>query len=146
MIYNIIISHPPDLSYGIIRNIINVIGRNPHNLVFLSGAIHEEPGLNLITPSESSVENVIKELVFTETWKVPFRALLINTFAPQIKIKLHGDRSQLYEMVKNLQPKQICLFHQSPKNLINIAKELEVDFDFVKKVTVPYKRRLMILN
>ncbi|MHA1668954.1 MAG: MBL fold metallo-hydrolase, partial [Promethearchaeota archaeon] len=45
---NIIISHPPDLSYGIIRNIINVVGRNPHNLVFLAGAIHEQPGIDLI--------------------------------------------------------------------------------------------------
>ncbi|MHA2398504.1 MAG: MBL fold metallo-hydrolase [Promethearchaeota archaeon] len=31
---NIIISHPPDLSYGLIRNIINSVGRNPHNFVY----------------------------------------------------------------------------------------------------------------
>jgi Cft2 family RNA processing exonuclease len=143
---NIIISHPPDLSYGIIRNIINVIGRNPHNLVFLSGAIHEEPALSLITSSESNEPSETKEIVFSETWKMPFRALLINTFAPQIKIKLHGDRKQLHEMIKSLEPKEVCFFHQSPKALIDVAKEVEISFDFVEKVSVPYKRKLMILN
>jgi Cft2 family RNA processing exonuclease len=143
---NIIISHPPDLSYGIIRNIVNVIGRNPHNLVFLSGAIHEEPGLDLITPSESEDESDTKEITFSETWKMPFRALLINSFAPQIKIKLHGDRTQLREMIKSLEPKEVCFFHQSPKALIDVAREVEISFDFVDKVSVPHKRKLMILN
>ncbi|TFG28870.1 MAG: MBL fold metallo-hydrolase [Promethearchaeota archaeon] len=143
---NIIISHPPDLSYGIIRNIINVIGRSPHNLVFLSGAIHEEPAESLINPPESDTPSETREIVFSETWKMPFRALLINTFAPQIKIKLHGDRKQLNEMIKNLQPKEVCFFHQSPKALIDVAKEVELSFDFVQKVSVPHKRKLMILN
>ncbi|MFW9878039.1 MAG: MBL fold metallo-hydrolase, partial [Candidatus Thorarchaeota archaeon] len=49
---NIIISHPPDLSYGLIRNIINSVGRSPHNFVFLAGSIHEEPGLSLIEGAE----------------------------------------------------------------------------------------------
>jgi len=143
---NIIISHPPDLSYGIIRNIVNVIGRNPHNLVFLSGAIHEEPGLDLITPSESEDESDTKEITFSETWKMPFRALLINSFAPQIKIKLHGDRTQLREMIKSLEPKEVCFFHQSPKALIDVAREVDISFDFVDKVSVPHKRKLMILH
>ena len=133
---NIIISHPPDLSYGIIRNIINVIGRNPHNLVFLSGAIHEQPGLDLIGGAE--------EIEFSETWKVPFRALLLNNFAPQLKIKLHGDKVQLTEMIKNLEPKEVCFFHQSPAKLVDVAdyvKELGVE-----KVSVPQKRKLIILN
>jgi Cft2 family RNA processing exonuclease len=145
---NIIISHPPDLSYGIIRNIINVIGRNPHNLVFLSGAIHEEPGLDLVSPpsSETEEKSDVKEITFSETWKMPFRALLINTFAPQIKIKLHGDRTQLREMIKNLEPKEVCFFHQSPKALVDVAKELDRTFDFVDKISVPHKRKLMILN
>jgi len=133
---NIIISHPPDLSYGIIRNILNIIGRNPHNLVFLSGAIHEQPGLDLIGGAE--------EIEFTETWKVPFRALLLNNFAPQLKIKLHGDKLQLTEMIKNLEPKEVCFFHQSPMKLVDIAdyvKELGVE-----KVSIPQKRKLIILN
>ncbi|MFX0073638.1 MAG: MBL fold metallo-hydrolase [Candidatus Hermodarchaeota archaeon] len=143
---NIIISHPPDLSYGIIRNIINIIGRNPHNLVFLSGAIHEEPGESLVNTSLKVDESGMKEVTFTETWKMPFRALLINTFAPQIKIKLHGDRTQLHEMIKSLEPKEVCFFHQSPKALIDVAKEVEISFEFIEKVSVPYKRKLMILN
>ncbi|TFF99256.1 MAG: MBL fold metallo-hydrolase, partial [Promethearchaeota archaeon] len=143
---NIIISHPPDLSYGIIRNIINVIGRNPHNLVFLSGAIHEEPGESLLDTSEPNNETGVKEITFTETWKMPFRALLVNTFAPQIKIKLHGDRIQLHEMIKNLKPKEVCFFHQAPKALIDVAKEVETSFDFIERVSVPHKRKLMILN
>ncbi len=133
---NIIISHPPDLSYGIIRNILNIIGRNPHNLVFLSGAIHEQPGLDLIGGAE--------EIEFSETWKMPFRALFLNNFAPQLKIKLHGDKLQLTEMIKNLEPKEVCFFHQSPKKLIDVAdyvKELGVE-----KVSVPQKRKLLILN
>ena len=134
---NIIISHPPDLSYGIIRNIINVLGRNPHNLVFLSGAIHEHPGSDLIEGAE--------EIEFTETWKMPFRALLLNRFAPQLKIKLHGDKIQLFEMIKNLKPKEVCFFHQSPKKLVNVAEEVRL-FDFVEKVSVPHKRKLLILN
>jgi len=143
---NIIISHPPDLSYGIIRNIINIIGRNPHNLVFLSGAIHEEPASSLINPPETDEKSETKEIVFSDTWKMPFRALLINTFAPQIKIKLHGDRTQLREMIKSLEPKEVCFFHQSPKALIDVAKEVDLSFDFVDKVSVPHKRKLMILN
>ncbi|MFX1394863.1 MAG: MBL fold metallo-hydrolase [Promethearchaeota archaeon] len=133
---NIIISHPPDLSYGIIRNIINVIGRNSHNLIYLSGAIHEQPGLALIEG-----EN---EISFSETWKVPIRALLLNTFAPQLKIKLHGDKKQLTAMIKNLEPKEVCFFHQSPIKLYDIAehvKELGVE-----KVSIPQKRKLVILN
>ncbi len=133
---NIIISHPPDLSYGIIRNIINVIGRNPHNMVFLSGAIHELPALDLINGAE--------EIEFSETWKAPFRALLLNMFAPQLKIKLHGDKTQLFEMIKNLDPKEVCFFHQSPFKLNEVA-------DYVKslgveKTLVPQKRKLIILN
>ncbi len=143
---NIIISHPPDLSYGIIRNIINIIGRNPHNMVFLSGAIHEEPGLELITPPDPEDKSDVKEITFSETWKMPFRALLINSFAPQIKIKLHGDRTQLREMIKSLEPKEVCFFHQSPKALIDVAREVDISFDFVEKVSVPHKRKLMILN
>jgi len=133
---NIIISHPPDLSYGLIRNIINRVGRNPHNFVFLAGSIHEQPGLALVEGAE--------EIEFSETWKAPFRALLLNKFAPHIKIKLHADRNQLKEMIKTLEPKEVCFFHQSAKKLIEVA-------DYVKKlgvekVTLPQKRHLVILN
>ena len=133
---NIIISHPPDLSYGLIRNVINVVGRNPHNLVFLAGAIHEQPGLDLISGG--------KEIEFSETWKAPFRAFLINSFMPQLKIKLHADKIQLAEMIKVLEPKEVCFFHQSPKRLINVVeyvKEMGVP-----KVSLPKKRKLLILN
>jgi len=133
---NIIISHPPDLSYGLIRNIINVVGRNPHNLVFLAGAIHEQPGMGLIS-GETEIE-------FSETWKAPFRAFLINTFMPQLKIKLHADKVQLAEMIKVLEPKEVCFFHQSVKRLIkavDYVKELGVE-----KVSLPKKRKLLILN
>ena len=133
---NIIISHPPDLSYGLIRNIINVVGRNPHNLVFLAGAIHEQPGMGLIS-GETEIE-------FSETWKAPFRAFLINTFMPQLKIKLHADKIQLAEMIKALEPKEVCFFHQSVKRLIkavDYVKELGVE-----KVSLPKKRKLLILN
>jgi Cft2 family RNA processing exonuclease len=133
---NIIISHPPDLSYGLIRNIINVVGRNPHNLVFLAGAIHEQPGMDLISGE--------KEIEFSETWKAPFRAFLINTFIPQLKIKLHADKIQLAEMIKVLEPKEVCFFHQSAKKLIDVVeyvKELGVE-----KVSLPKKRTLMVLN
>jgi len=133
---NIIISHPPDLSYGLIRNIINRIGRNPHNFVFLAGSIHEEPGVSLIEGAE--------EIEFSETWKIPFRAFLLNTFAPHIKIKLHADKYQLREMIKALEPKEVCFFHQSAKKLTEVVeyvKELGVE-----KVSLPIKRQLLILN
>jgi len=133
---NIIISHPPDLSYGLIRNIINVIGRNPHNFVFLAGSIHEQPGLDLVEGAE--------EIEFSETWKMPFRALLLNKFAPHIKIKLHSDKQQLQEMIKALEPKEVCFFHQSAKRLTEVAefvKKLGVE-----KVSLPRKRKLIILN
>jgi predicted metal-dependent RNase len=133
---NIIISHPPDLSYGLIRNIINRIGRNPHNFVFLAGSIHEEPGVSLIEGAE--------EIEFSETWKMPFRAFLLNTFAPHIKIKLHADKNQLREMIKALEPKEVCFFHQSAKKLTEVVeyvKELGVE-----KVSLPIKRQLLILN
>ena len=133
---NIIISHPPDLSYGLIRNIISSVGRNPHNLVFLAGAIHEQPGMDLISGGS--------ELEFSETWKAPFRAFLINTFMPQLKIKLHADKIQLAEMIKVLEPKEVCFFHQSAKRLIkavDFVKELGVE-----KVSLPIKRKLLILN
>ncbi|MHA1479403.1 MAG: MBL fold metallo-hydrolase, partial [Promethearchaeota archaeon] len=133
---NIIISHPPDLSYGLIRNIINVVGRNPHNLVFLAGAIHEQPGMDLISGGN--------EIEFSETWKAPFRAFLINSFMPQLKIKLHADKIQLAEMIKVLEPKEVCFFHQSAKKLIEVVKyvkELGVE-----KVSLPKKRKLLILN
>ncbi len=133
---NIIISHPPDLSYGLIRNIINIIGRNPHNFVFLAGSIHEHPGLDLVEGAE--------EIEFSETWKMPFRALLLNKFAPHIKIKLHSDKQQLREMIEALEPKKVCFFHQSAKRLteaVQYVKELGVE-----KVTLPRKRKLLILN
>jgi len=133
---NIIISHPPDLSYGIIRNIINIIGRNPHNLVFLAGSINEKPGEDLIDGGN--------EILFSETWRVPFRAFLINTFIPSLKIKLHADKNQLTEMIKTLEPKEVCFFHQSAKKLFDIVdyvKELGVE-----KVSLPKKRRITILN
>lgn len=133
---NIIISHPPDLSYGIIRNIINIIGRNPHNLVFLAGSVHEQPGLDLVSGSN--------EIIFSETWKVPFRAFLINAFFPSLKIKLHADKNQLAAMIKNLEPKEVCFFHQSAKNLIDVVEfvqELGVE-----KVSLPRKRKLLIIN
>jgi len=133
---NIIISHPPDLSYGLIRNIINVVGRNPHNLVYLAGAIHEQPGMGLISGGN--------EIEFSETWKAPFRAFLINTFMPQLKIKLHADKIQLAKMIKVLEPREVCFFHQSAKRLIKVVdyvKELGVE-----KVSLPIKRKLLILN
>ena len=133
---NIIISHPPDLSYGLIRNIINRVGRNPHNFIFLAGSIHESPGVELIEGA--------KEIEFSETWKMPFRAFLLNTFAPHIKIKLHADKNQLREMIKILEPKEVCFFHQSAKKLIDAVKyvkELGVE-----KVSLPKKRILSILN
>ena len=133
---NIIISHPPDLSYGLIRNIINVVGRNPHNFVFLAGSIHDPPGSDLLEGAE--------EIEFSETWKMPFRALLLNTFAPHIKIKLHADKNQLREMIKILEPKEVCFFHQSARKLVEVVeyvKELGVD-----KVSLPVKGKLKILN
>jgi len=133
---NIIISHPPDLSYGLIRNIINIVGRSPHNFVFLAGSIHETPGSDLLSGAE--------EIEFSETWKMPFRAFLLNTFAPHIKIKLHADKNQLREMIKILEPKEVCFFHQSAKKLTDVVeyvKELGVE-----KVSLPRKRKLLILN
>ncbi|MFX1328733.1 MAG: MBL fold metallo-hydrolase [Promethearchaeota archaeon] len=133
---NIIISHPPDLSYGLIRKIINVVGRSPHNFIYLAGSIHEPPGLDLLEGA--------KEIEFSETWKMPFRAFLLNTFAPDIKIKLHADKNQLHNMIKILQPKEVCFFHQSAKKLIDVAedvKELGVE-----KVSLPKKRILTLLN
>ncbi len=133
---NIIISHPPDLSYGLIRNIINSVGRSPHNFIFLAGSIHESPGVELIEGAN--------EIVFSETWKMPFRAFLLNTFAPHIKIKLHADKNQLREMIKILEPKEVCFFHQSAKKLteaVVYVKELGVE-----KVSLPKKRLLSILN
>lgn len=141
---NIIISHPPDLSYGIIRNIINVIGRNPHNLVFLAGAIYEEPGLTLLNPPEDK-KNEDRLMEISDTWKIPFRALLVNTFAPQIKIKLHGDKVQLTEMIKNLEPDEVCFFHENPKKLVDVAKYVAKELG-VDKVSTPQERKLMILN
>jgi mRNA degradation ribonuclease J1/J2 len=85
-----------------------------------------------------------EEIEFSETWKMPFRAFLLNTFAPHIKIKLHADKNQLKEMVKALEPKEVCFFHQSPKKLMNVVdfvKELGVE-----KVSLPKKRKLSILN
>jgi Cft2 family RNA processing exonuclease len=140
---NVIISHPPDLSYGIIKKIINVVGRSPHNLVFLAGGINEEPGLSLVNPpKEEKKEDRI--LDFSETWKVPFRALLLNTFAPQIKIKLHGDKTQLTEMIKNLEPAEVCFFHESPRKLQDVA-DYVISLG-VKKVSIPQENRIMILN
>jgi Cft2 family RNA processing exonuclease len=133
---NIIISHPPDLSYGIIRNIINIVGRNPHNLVYLAGSIHDSPGLDLVEGSQ--------EICFSDTWKVPFRAFLINNFFPQLKIKLHADKKQLAEMIKILEPKEVCFFHQSAKNLIDVVEY--VKGLGVEKVSLPQKRKLIILN
>jgi Cft2 family RNA processing exonuclease len=133
---NIIISHPPDLSYGIIRNIINSVGRNPHNLVFLAGSIHESPGIELVEGGD--------EIEFTDTWIVPFRALLLNTFAPQLQIKLHADKNQLAEMVKALEPREVCFFHQSAKKLIEAVDHVK-DLG-VEKVSLPKKRKLLILN
>ncbi|MBY8980735.1 MAG: MBL fold metallo-hydrolase [Candidatus Lokiarchaeota archaeon] len=133
---NIIISHPPDLSYGLIRNIINIVGRNPHNLVYLAGAIHEQPGMGLITGGN--------EIEFSETWKAPFRAFLINTFMPQLKIKLHADKIQLAKMIKVLEPREVCFFHQSARRLIK-AVEYVKDLG-VEKVSLPIKRKLLILN
>jgi Cft2 family RNA processing exonuclease len=133
---NIIISHPPDLSYGLIRNIINVVGRSPHNFVFLAGSIHESPGVELIEGAS--------EIEFFETWKMPFRAFLLNTFAPHIKINLHADKNQLKEMINSLEPKQVCFFHQSAKKLTEVVqyvKELGVE-----KVSLPLKRKLLVLN
>ena len=75
---------------------------------------------------------------------MPFRALLLNTFAPHIKIKLHADKNQLGEMIKSLEPKEVCFFHQSAKKLteaVEYVKELGVE-----KVSLPKKRRLTILN
>ncbi|MGQ4873455.1 MAG: MBL fold metallo-hydrolase [Promethearchaeia archaeon] len=134
---NIIISHPPDLSYGIIRNIIQIIGSKKHNLVYLAGSIHEQPGLDLI--------NGKTEIAFSENWKFKFRAMLINTFMPNLKIKLHGDKTQLLEMIKALTPKEVCFFHQSPKKLIDIAEEIK-RLEFIEKVSVPPKKKLIILN
>ncbi|MEJ2250069.1 MAG: MBL fold metallo-hydrolase, partial [Candidatus Lokiarchaeota archaeon] len=119
---NIIITHPPDLSYGIIRNIVNVVGRNPHNMVYLAGAIHEEPAMTLIKEKEEKGMNSVVDVEFSETWTVPFRALLLNTFVPTIKIKLHGDKRQMEEMIKSLEPKEVCFFHQSISKLSDAAK------------------------
>jgi len=134
---NIIISHPPDLSYGLIRNIINVVGRNPHNFVFLAGSIHEPPGVDLVEGAE--------EIEFSETWKIPFRALLLNRFAPHMKIKLHADKNQLREMIKILEPKEVCFFHQSAKKLIEVVEYVRKELG-VEKVSLPKKRKLIILN
>ena len=205
---NIIISHPPDLSYGIIRNIVNSVGRNPHNLVYLAGAIHEEPGSGLIdlisngpdkseksqldgdgTENEVKNEKIIEEpeatenfgdetldkeeedipvkedveeeeeffesfvesgkggipiINFSETWKAPFRAMLLNTFAPNLKIKLHADKVQLFEMIKILEPKEICFFHQSPKKLVDVSQEVSaLGFE---NVSISQRNKLVILN
>ena len=198
---NIIISHPPNLSYGIIKNIVSSVGRNPHNLVYLAGAIHEEPGYGLIdlisnasnklnnldseetnkekneiesvektevneelgnndnqdplTEEDEEVEEPFESFVekgkggtpiinFSETWKTPFRAMLLNTFAPDLKIKLHADKVQLFEMIKILEPKEICFFHQNPKRLVDVSKEVKaLGFD---KISVSRRNKLITLN
>jgi len=47
-------------------------------------------------------------------------------------------------MIKVLEPKEVCFFHQSAKRLIDVVeyvKELGVE-----KVSLPKKRKLSILN
>ncbi len=202
---NIIISHPPDLSYGIIRNIINVVGRSPHNLVFLAGALHGEPGSSLVNPyemteelekememaakmaakkdlnnkkrleteektdevsekpngetsvqdpkekyEEKSVSMTIikdgkKEIIFKENWRMPFRALLLNTFGPNIKLKLHADKNQLKKMIESLKPKEVAFFHQSYRKLVGVAEEI-LAFESVENVLIPRERKLLIIR
>jgi phosphoribosyl 1,2-cyclic phosphodiesterase len=107
-------------------------------MVFLAGSIHEEPGASIVEGAE--------EIEFSETWKIPFRALLINRFAPQIKIKLHGDKEQAFEMLKILNPKNVGLFHQSAYKLDEVAEEIKHSFDFVEKVSILKEKELVILN
>ncbi len=222
---NIIISHPPDLSYGIIRNAVNIVARNPHNMIYLAGAIHEEPGVSLVYPSENEekqeteitrentdteskiedqgdklvseesdtiseiktdipkqdndiIENeedfenedtsegvedgsteinkqfepyVIRKpdsknplIYFNEEWKVPFRAMLLNHFAPNLRIKLHGDKIQLFETIKILEPKQVCFFHQNPRKLVDLAQEVKELG--VQSVSISQERHFIKLN
>ena len=75
---------------------------------------------------------------------MPFRALLLNKFAPHLKIKLHADKNQLREMIKALEPKQVCFFHQSAKKLTEVVEYVEGLG--VEKVSLPIKRKLLILN
>lgn len=140
---NVIISHPPDLSYGIIKRIFSSIAPSPHNLIFLAGGIHEEPGYSLVNPPDEK-KNKTQMVEFSETWRVPSRALLVNTFAPRIKIKLHGDQKQLKEMIKVLQPKRVCFFHESPRKLYKVAEDI-LSLG-VEKVSTPREKGLMILN
>jgi hypothetical protein len=115
-----------------------VVGRNPHNLVYLAGSIHDEPGLDLI--------NGAKEIELGENWKVPFRALLVNTFASNIKIKLHGDKTQLTEMIKTLEPREVCFFHQATFKLMDVAEYVQSLDVSVEKVSVLREKKLVILN
>jgi len=139
----IIITHPVDLNYGIIKKIFSRVAPNPHNLIYLAGGINEEPGYSLVNPPEDEKEEP-PIVEFSESWKIPCRALLVNTFAPQIKIKLHGDKTQLTEMIKNLEPTEVCFFHESPRKLIKVA-DYVISLG-VKKVSIPQEKKLMILN
>jgi hypothetical protein len=47
-------------------------------------------------------------------------------------------------MIKNLDPKEVCFFHQSPKKLLDVAEDVRLLG--VEKVSVPTKRKVMILN
>lgn len=138
---NIIISHPPDLSYGIIRNIISRVAKSPHNLIYLTGAIHEKPGVDLIDDEDKKKTKIIE---FSDSWKIPLRALFLNNFATNLKIKLHGDKIQLKEMIENLEPKEVCFFHQNPSKLVGVAEEIKQYG--IERVSVPEERKLMVLN
>jgi Cft2 family RNA processing exonuclease len=139
----IIITHPVDLNYGIIKKIFSRVAPNPHNLIYLAGGINEEPGYSLVNPPKDEKDKP-PIVEFSESWKIPCRALLVNTFAPQIKIKLHGDKTQLTEMIKNLEPREVCFFHESPRKLMKIA-DYVISLG-VEKVSIPQEKKLIILN
>ena len=70
--------------------------------------------------------------------------MLLNTFAPDLKIKLHADKVQLFEMIKILEPKEICFFHQNPKRLVDVSQEVKaLGFD---KISVSRRNKLITLN
>lgn len=107
---------PPDLSHGIVQDLMDSISSHRYNLVYLAGALRNEAALDLVHG---------RDRITLDGHRIENEAEVFNRRHPNKVLSLHADLDQMMDLVQWLKPRNIGLFHNSFDDLIEVSGCLE---------------------
>jgi len=133
----IFIFGPPDLSHGIVQDLMESISSYRHNLIYLAGALRNEAALDFVHGQDR---------IALDVHRIENEAEVFNRRHPNKVLSLHADLNQMIDLVRWLKPRNVGLFHNSFDDLIEVSGYLDRMRHVKSVIALSEDRRLQTLR